>query len=130
MRAMQITEILLEPATITAITSIGAAVSISRSIIVFQNSSGALAKSLRKLERRIERVSEGLPETRERVLRLEVGMGPLRDRIKMFNLYFDRINEVWTAAEMKEARQEQKEEVTGRSSVEAPEKGRRPGGKA
>ena len=127
---MQITEILLEPAAITVITSIGSAMSIGRSIVVYQKSSGDLAKTLRQLDRRIERVSEGLPETRKRVLRLEVQLGPLRDRLKMFNLYFDRINEVWTAAEMKEVREEEKEGETDRSSIEAPDSGRRPRGEA
>ena len=112
------------------VTGIGAAVSIGRSIVVFKNSSNELGKTLRKVDRRIERLSEGLPETRESVARLEKEIGPLRETLRTINLYFDRINEVWTAAEMKEAREEQKEEVTGRSSVEAPEKGRRPGGKA
>ena len=88
-----------------------------------------MGKKLRKLDRRIAKNEEGLPEKRERIKDLDVRMSPLKAKLRNLNLYLDKLTEIAHASERREVRQEKKEEeAKPRGSVIAPDSGRRPAG--
>ena len=120
-----ISDLLYRPETVTIVIGVGAVLIISRSLLAYQKANDQLLRTLKKLDKEIRDREQGLPEARQRVNALEVGVPPLREKVRMLNLYFDKVNEIWSAAEMKEARKEESKAIRG--SVEAPETGRRPG---
>lgn len=120
---------LFRPEAAAVASGIAAAVVVGKSLVKLQDASKEMGKKLRKLDRRIVKNEEGLPEKRERIKDLDVRMKPLKEKLRSLNLYFDKLTEIAHASGRKEVRQEKKEdEGKPRGSVIAPDSGRRPSG--
>ena len=129
---MGISELLFRPEAAAIAAAAGAALVVGKSLIRLQNASNELGKSLRKLDLRITKLQEGLPEKRKRIHDLQSLVGPLKEKLRRINTYLDKLTEISHAAERKEVREQQKDEKEhkSRGSVVAPEQGRRPEGPA
>ena len=126
---MSITDLLFRPEAAAVASGIVAAVVVGKSLVKLQDASKEMGKKLRKLDRRIAKNEEGLPEKRERIKDLDVRMSPLKAKLRNLNLYLDKLTEIAHASERREVRQEKKEEeAKPRGSVIAPDSGRRPAG--
>ena len=127
---MSVSDLIFRPEAVTAVTVIGSSIVIGKSLMKLQEASKDLGKQLRKLDRRIAKREEGIPETRERIKDLALAIKPLKNKVRTLNLYYDKLNEIDHEVEDREGREAEKKEIKSRGSADAPDSGRRPSGSA
>ena len=127
---MSVTDLIFRPEAVTAVAVVGSSIVIGKSLMKLQNANKELGKQLRKLDRRIAKREEGIPETRERIKDLAVTMKPLKAKVRTLNLYYDKLNEIGREVEDRGVREAEKKEIKSRGSADAPDRGRRPAGSA
>ena len=123
---MGISDLLYRPEAVTFVVGVGAFVVIGRSLLVYQHASDQLWVTLERLDQEIRDCQKAIPGARQRVQELEMVVRPLKDKLRMLNLYYDQITAISLAAERKEVQDEKSN--TSRGSVEAAAIGRRPEG--
>ena len=125
---MSVSDLIFRPEAATAVAVIGASIVVGKSLVKLNDATKELGKQLRKLDRRIAKKEEGIPETRERIKDLAVTLKPLKDKVRTLNLYYDKLNKIGHEAEHRETREESKKEIKPRGSADTPDRGRRPSG--
>lgn len=91
---MSVSDLIFRPEAVTAVTVMGSSIVIGKSLMKLQEASKGLGKQLRKLDRRIAKREEGIPETRERIKDLALAIKPLKNKVRTLNLYYDKLNEI------------------------------------
>jgi chromosome segregation ATPase len=127
---MSVSDLIFRPEAVTVVTVIGASIVVGKSLMKLQEASKDLGKQLRKLDRRIAKKEEGIPQTRERIKDLAMEIKPLKNKVRTLNLYYDKLNEIDHEGEVREGREAEKKEIKPRGRADAPDTGRRPSGSA
>ena len=127
---MSVSDLIFRPEAVTAVTVVGASIVVGKSLVKLRDANKELGKQLRKLDRRIAKKAEGIPQTKERIKDLAVTMKPLRAKVRTLNLYYDKLNEIGREVEDREVREAEKKEIKPRGRADAPDTGRRPSGSA